>query len=250
MLIKSVLVHHPLAEVCYLREALMWVAFKRFPLADEVSDEIQNPTRQECAPVGVPAKPIYSGTLPGFTPENLKELADFRGAAERRQSFEREIAITVEYQDSCKRWDQELYDFMDRHRTQLCVALRDGKLVAKGVRPTDGTNEQTEYKWVSIPTNVWIYDNINWDKSRVEGRSGAFELIQVNTEQLFACFPPPVAAPETVMRVANDLVSGDPRRLSRRVESGGGRPMIGTHSTSQSRCGFTRRVASPRSTMH
>jgi hypothetical protein len=202
MPIKSILVRRSLANVCYLREALMWVAFNRFPLSflvGEVSDirdddvdpepkvDVRDPTYLECASIGLSERPIYRGRRLG------PRLAEFT------------VEAVDEYRENRRRWDEEFSDFIDIHRARLFLALREGKLVAKGVSLTD--NEKMDSKWTTITPEFWVSSRINWEKSRASGRVGEFLLIQVNTEELFACFPPPAAEIVKVMKVANDFVS-------------------------------------------
>jgi hypothetical protein len=236
MFIETILVPHPLAEDCYLGEALMWVAINRFPLDPlneeawdirlELDDivglepnvEVEGPTDLESARVGLSARPVHAGTLCKWAPEQLKEtLADGDLEERTRQYLERELAASIAFRESCRRWDEEFSDFIDEHRARLFLALREGKLVAEGIKLPESTHEESLIsldqsvrgfrEWVSIPPDFWLSDKINWEKSSAEGRDAAFALIQVKTIELFACFPPPAAEVVKLTRVANDLVS-------------------------------------------
>jgi hypothetical protein len=126
MFIETILVPHPLAEDCYLGEALMWVAINRFPLdplneeawdirreLDEIvglepNVEVEGPTDLESARVGLSARPVHAGTLCALAPEQLKEmLADGDLEERTRQYLERELAASIAYRENCRRWDEE-----------------------------------------------------------------------------------------------------------------------------------------------
>jgi hypothetical protein len=266
MFIETILVPHPLAEDCYLGEALMWVAINRFPLdplneeawdirleLDEIvglepNVEVEGPTDLESARVGLSARPVHAGTLCALAPEQLKEmLADGDLEERTRQYLERELAASIAYRENCRRWDEEFSGFIDEDRARLFLALRQGKLVAEGIKMPESTHEDSLIsldqsargfrEWVSIPPDFWRSNKINWAKSRAAGRDGAFALIQVQTTELFACFPPPPSPlpPSSALRLRR--LPSNKRLMSRRL-AWGGHPLTGIPFMLKSPCGL------------
>jgi hypothetical protein len=242
MSIKTILIPQAVAEICYLSEALMWVAINRFPLGALIEEgydarreldyiEGLDPnfgddspvTDAECARVGLSVNPTYGAGISGDAhraPEDLKNLLSADGLRDdNRQWLERELAESVAFNEACKRWDEEFKDFVDVHSSRLFLALREGRLVAEGIKLPESSREASLIrldemnwtgwglsKWVSIPSDFWHSNKINWEKSWAEGRGAAFALIQVKADGLFACFPPPAPEAANVVKVANDLV--------------------------------------------
>jgi hypothetical protein len=229
MPIKSILVRRSLANVCYLREALMWVAFNRFPLSflvgevsdireelhfdfdDDVDDDdvvdpepkvdVRDPTYLECASIGLSERPIYRGRRLG------PRLAEFT------------VEAVDEYRENRRRWDEEFSDFIDIHRARLFLALREGKLVAKGVSLTD--NEKMDSKWTTITPEFWVSSRINWEKSRASGRVGLRHAADSARGAMFANLESPagVAVPLRVARLPLPTTAEIPRTPPLRVRS-------------------------------
>jgi hypothetical protein len=239
MLIKAILVPHAVAEVCYLSEALMWVAFNRFPLGAPIHEswdddsrrdmdhilnldpsvDVEDPTDRECVSVGLSQRPTDVTGLSTFPPEYLKE-ALASADLENRIQLEQALQESIVFREGVARREGDLSSFLDLHRARLFIALRQGKLVAEGIKLPEKSYEasltrlrETDWEgwsgneWISIPPDFWHSETINWTKCLAEGRDAAFALIQIETEQLFACFPPPSAQAADVVRVANDLIA-------------------------------------------
>ena len=61
--------------------------------------------------------------------------------------------------------DEEFSGFIDEHRARLFLALRQGKLVAEGIKMPESTHEDSLIsldqsargfrEWVSIPPDFW-----------------------------------------------------------------------------------------------
>ena len=49
--------------------------------------------------------------------------------------------------------------------------------------------------WAAIPAEFWMFQSIQWMAASAEGRSTGYGLILIDTESLFASFPPPVQTP-------------------------------------------------------
>ena len=239
MLIKTILVSHEVAEVCSLNEALMWVAFNRFPLGPPVQQgwddlrrdiehmlyldprvDVEDPTYTECVSVGLSPRPDVTGL---FAPENVKE-APASGDLENgiRPNLEQALEKSTAFREGVARWDRELSHFLDLRRARLFMALREGKLVAEGIKLPEKSYKaslvrlrETDWEgwssseWISIPPDFWHSEKINWKKCWAEGRDATFAGIQIETAKLFACFPPPPAQAADVVRVANDLIAVD-----------------------------------------
>jgi hypothetical protein len=254
------------------------VAINRFPLdplneeawdirleLDEIvglepNVEVEGPTDLESARVGLSARPVHAGTLCALAPEQLKEmLADGDLEERTRQYLERELAASIAYRENCRRWDEEFSGFIDEDRARLFLALRQGKLVAEGIKMPESTHEDSLIsldqsargfrEWVSIPPDFWRSNKINWAKSRAAGRDGAFALIQVQTTELFACFPPPPSPlpPSSALRLRR--LPSNKRLMSRRL-AWGGHPLTGIPFMLKSPCGFIRGMGFPQSKRH
>jgi hypothetical protein len=154
MLIKTILVPHAVAEVCYLSEALMWVAFNRFPLGATVHEswdnsrrdmdqilyldpsvDVEDPTDTECVSVGLSPRPADLTGLSVWGPEFLKETLASSDLENRiRPNLEQALAESTAFREDVARWDGELSHFLDLHRARLFMALREGKVVAEGIK--------------------------------------------------------------------------------------------------------------------
>jgi hypothetical protein len=239
MFIDAILVPHALAEVCYLSEALMWVAFSRFPLGAPIHEswdddlrrnmkhilyldpnvDVEDPTDTECVSVGLSPRPADLTNRAAWPPEYLKEAlasADF----ENRIQLEQALEEAISFREAAARREGELSHFLDLHRAKLFIALGEGKLVAQGIKLPEKSYEaslarlrETDWKgwsfseWISIPPDFWHSEKINWKKCLAEGRDATFALIQIETVELLACFPPEPTQAAGVVRVANDLIA-------------------------------------------
>jgi hypothetical protein len=216
------------------------VAFNRFPLNGPVNEswddlrrdmdqifyldpsvDVEDPTDTESVSVGLSPRPADVTGPAVFGPEHLKEaLASDDLENRTRSDLEQALEESTAFREGVARWDGELSHFLDLRRARLFMALREGKLVAEGIKLPEKTYEaslvrlrETEWEgwsrseWVSIPPDFWNSEKINWKKCWAEGRDAAFALIQIETEQLFACFPPPPAQAADVVRVANDMIA-------------------------------------------
>jgi hypothetical protein len=239
MFIDAILVPHALAEVCFLSEALMWVAFSRFPLGAPIHEswdddsrrnmdnmfyldpnvDVEDPTDAECVSVGLSPRPADVTNQAVFGPEYLKEMLD-SGDFEDRIQLEQALEEAISFREAVARRERELCHFLDLHRAKLFIALREGKLVAQGIELPEKSYEaslarlsETHWEgwsgseWISIPPDFWHSEKINWKKCLAEGRDATFALIQIETVELLACFPPQPTQATDVVRVANNLIA-------------------------------------------
>lgn len=229
-MLPTVLRPVPLAERCYLSEALLWVAVQRFPLqelpAGEGSDQRLDPeypaglespeleplTDAECLRAGLPPDPSYQEYLSGeyhMQPQHIREmikLVDDRIADHDRWIEDRkaELARSIAFHRERGKWEEEFEAFTDVYRSRIYLALREERLPALGIRlprPTiEGAFRYLEScswpdwgksEWEPIAANFWISTNIDWDDSYSEGRPHAYCLIQIPVKELLEAFPPP-----------------------------------------------------------
>jgi hypothetical protein len=175
MLIKTILVPHAVAEACYLSEALMWVAFNRFPLGAPVHEswddsrrdmdhilyldpsvDVEDPTDTECVSVGLSPRPAHATGLAVLPPENLQEALDSGDLEDRiRPNLEQALAESTAFREGVARWEGELSHFLDLHRARLFMALREGNLVAEGVKLPEKSYEASLGRLGEIGWKGW-----------------------------------------------------------------------------------------------
>jgi hypothetical protein len=132
MFIDAILVPHALAEVCFLSEALMWVAFSRFPLGAPIHEswdddsrrnmdnmfyldpnvDVEDPTDAECVSVGLSPRPADVTNQAVFGPEYLKEMLD-SGDFEDRIQLEQALEEAISFREAVARRERELCHFLD-----------------------------------------------------------------------------------------------------------------------------------------
>jgi hypothetical protein len=180
MFIDAILVPHALAEVCFLSEALMWVAFSRFPLGAPIHEswdddsrrnmdnmfyldpnvDVEDPTDAECVSVGLSPRPADVTNQAVFGPEYLKEMLD-SGDFEDRIQLEQALEEAISFREAVARRERELCHFLDLHRAKLFIALREGKLVAQGIELPEKSYEASlarlsETHWEGWSGSEWI----------------------------------------------------------------------------------------------
>jgi hypothetical protein len=258
MRIRTVLVPQEVAEICFLSEALMWTAFKRFPPSvtvegREVRREFDGmdglspnfhediPNDAECAFAGLPSRPTHEGRLfevQHEPPEHIRRSLEASDIPQRyRESLQRELEDSIEFHAAKSLWEEGLKGLLDLHQTRLFMALREGKLEAEGVKLPEKTSEASLAKldqkkregwswgeWVSIPPDFWRSTGINWRQSWAEGRHAAYALIQVRTGPLFDCFPPSEPDGSNAVKVGHSWMPLSTQSAESRVRTNRGRP--------------------------
>jgi hypothetical protein len=261
MRIKSILVPQEVAEICFLSEALMWAAFRRFPLASttaegwegrrefdwmeglssHIGDDI--PDDAECAFAGLSPPLSYEDRLSPkqpIPPEHYRHSLNNPELPDRyRESLQQQLEDSIKFEAAVSSWHTDLRDFIDLHQSRLFMALREAKLEAEGIKlpaktyeSSVGKLEETKWEgwsrseWVGIPPDFWRSDGINWRESWAEGRDAAYALIQVTTEALFDCFPPPPPEGSNAVRVGHNWMLPLAERDENLVRKSRGRPPL------------------------
>lgn len=224
-MVATVFIPLAVAERCYLSEALLWVAVNRYPAAyvtehnidaredDEYVEGLEPylPNEEplsgdECAAAGLPSNPEREDFESGDfhqTPENLRELLKILEIPDDdRKRLERELVEAEAFDERQKAWDAEFELFLDEPKARLFLALREGRVGARGKPlplPTwEASIDHLEAEqwegwdkvgWQPIAQEFWISTRIDWFECQAEGKGGAYGLILVECEQLFECFP-------------------------------------------------------------
>lgn len=228
----SALFPHMVAEVCYLREALYWVALQRLPEAyyletggdareyDKHAYDATPPidgydivSRDECLLAGLPVNPDWEAQQ-AFKrhefPAELKKWIARTSDEGRRKQFKIYLEESVAYHKAVSDWGVTFGAFLDLHAAKLFVALREARIIATGKRlPTktvaqylkgeNGGQSLYSLDWEPIDKNFWIQKGIDWVFSRADGKDSSFALILVETAKLFEVFPKP--SPQITRRV-------------------------------------------------
>jgi hypothetical protein len=256
-----VLIPSEISDICNISEALLWVAFNRFPLPFGTENKLEarvDPeyidglepylpgmdliTDDECRQVGLPPNPEYEdfeADTYRTSVEDLQRFLKFEGLTDQqRQQYRNELEDSIAFGRRQAAW-QAAYDaFIDVHEAKLFVALRENRVKALGrklprrtfagsLKRLEATNwaEWDDTNWEPIPADFWISRKINWTGCWAEGNGNTYGLIIVETESLLNCFPPPPAERfGGVVKVANDLVlvpDGEPQRKTHQTR---GRP--------------------------
>jgi hypothetical protein len=158
-MIKSVLIAHPIAEVCFLSEALYWLAIGRFPTAvsSQYADDGRNDdewtegiapnflvdtvTKDECKFAGLPVNPAWEAEQEFYDhiqPVELERWLSNERDEGRKESRRQQLAAAVKFENDISNWKESFKSCLDLHRARLFVALREGKVLATGKKlPTD-----------------------------------------------------------------------------------------------------------------
>jgi hypothetical protein len=254
----TILLPYPTADRCYLREALLWTAFNRFPLqmgsekGVDVREDREYRVEEldpylpfywpiddgECARAGLPPNPEYEALVAGKSHASPEVLRDFLSkgrsdeSGEFRRDLERQLSESIEFHRRQARWDDHYHAFVDAHQARLFLALLEGRLSAHGkelprrmLRYRDVPDDWDDAPWMPIPPDFWRSKKINWSNSSAEGRSTAYGLIMVDCEDLFDTFPPPKGQDFAgVMKIANSLVLSTNGESEPAVKPRRGRP--------------------------
>lgn len=215
-----------IASYCYLFEALLWMAFQRFPLAVAAEDggdirwsndyedaepclEVEPANDEECQRAGLPCSPEYAAFISEdyfSAPERLEELLAMKSAVPEtgrtsRETLERDLLASREHYAKCDQWDWQFEQMLDLHKGRLFVALREGKMLSAGKPlpakadddfPGDMESEEfwkwSDAGWKTIPAACWLSQGINWERSWLRGTTGSYACILVPTKTLLDLF--------------------------------------------------------------
>lgn len=238
-MLHTALIPHPVAPSCYLREALLWVAVQRLPLlvwnerSHDVREDLQSIEGLDpIAPDNEPLSDAESSRL-GLPPDPKREFYDagesyaspeeYRGLMAKLEvdsdlyrRWAEELAVAERLYEQKAIWDPDFEAIMEIHEAKLYVALREGRVGARGKLLPKATIEEawteleaTDWKdwhtapWSDIPPNFWMSQKIDWAQSSAEGRNAAYALILLDFEPLYAHFRPQIERAEDVVRVGD-----------------------------------------------
>ena len=238
----AVYVSTDVAPHCYLFEALLWLAFRRFPLAfptDEGGDvrwdndfddavpsvEVDPASDGECERAGLPPSPEYAAFLAGdyiSEPHNIEKLLSMNLEQADREKLETDLVASRVHYSACEAWERHFEQYLELHKARLFMALREGKIASAGKAiPTSASDDfpaeldadewaaWARQKWRHIPSNNWQSTGIDWERSWSRGYSEDFALVLVPMKSLFEAFPPdPQPAGEAVQIGDAYLISG------------------------------------------
>ncbi|MGQ0527580.1 MAG: hypothetical protein ACT4OY_06075 [Alphaproteobacteria bacterium] len=111
-------------------------------------------------------------------------------------------------------WDRQYEERIEVIESKLFVALKDGTLKAFG-RPVSVKREDYDVwdmadEHEEIPASFWRLNTIDWLQSASKNEKGHYCHIYVNTEQLFALFPPPMQEEaKAVSLIAGQYILGE-----------------------------------------
>lgn len=220
---KLILEPHWIAEECFLYEALLWVAFHRYPKSEMIYGEADyrfHHDYQEEYEASIPNDPgciqsdeaVRVGLQPNPEWEYLSEpydeetyytqdldlvnlMLEMNIPNDEKAKYEAILPAAKERKKQQDEWDAAYDDFIQVIEAKLFIALKEGRLKAFGKPVTldkdgfqNGGGEHEE-----IPTKHWRQDDIKWTASASENKTGHYSHIYVETDQLFELFPPPDA---------------------------------------------------------
>lgn len=206
---KYILEPRPLAEECFLFEALNWLAFHMYPIAldlDPIADRVGR--EKYCKGMEVnPGYIFFNKTIREkhkFPPDPvLEELSKGYDICLDYVKFWHNIAIeTADVDDEntsefeCLNKGKDFKRFLEEKyevpKNKICVALREGQIKAFGkkVKTNESFNAEglKKINYEEIPPSVWKHDKINWDKGWCEYRTNRYIHVKIQVENLLTCF--------------------------------------------------------------
>ena len=231
-----------LPQRCFLREVLLWTAFQRLPRADyHLTDgfEIREGTViseycmakadplakdygvslriSECRRAGIPPSPYVKESLEAslrFTPDFVDGLLQSYGVTRE------EIDLGGKQQDheqARDAWMAQYDRVVEYFRSQIFLALRDGRLKATGrlFKRTENkdlvfTEEQAAAIEPSeIPPDFWTLRGIDFENSLAADSIRRYLFITCELEQVLALFPGERQPVEGIERIGDCFVLKD-----------------------------------------
>jgi hypothetical protein len=200
-----------LSEKCLLHEVLLWVAFRRLPIAissaefypEELRDaegeldsygyaanhpDIFQPlTDQECAATGLPPDPRMAALLEYG--ETEVEASDF--GEEDALRFQREM----------QEWRPKYESVIEYSASRIFVALKEGRLAASGKLLPEHDPDRAlkllqardqcirDLPTVEIPSHFWSLSGIDWLSNAARNHHEHYCWIRCLTEEVLKTFP-------------------------------------------------------------
>jgi hypothetical protein len=215
-----------LSERCFLHEVLLWIAFRRLPVAEYTTDgvDIRNTPdildlggysvawagahflwEDEAKFAGIPDDPsriVHLEDLPDQPAEHYDSLISLAHLNEvDRARFRAEREKAKEFHEAYARWKPHYDAALEYPASKLFVALRDGSLMTKG-RRIEGPNIQTafdavdesginilEIEPIDVPRDFWTLKGIDFEASAASNSPVHFVQIHCDTNEMLAAFP-------------------------------------------------------------
>lgn len=215
----------PLAEVCYIFEAIHWLAIGRLPeiVSDRKGDEARISKTYRDDYFSEPAvdsdlilnEDEVSTLLPSIeyssylermfekkefdTPEKMIEQANFRferftervrpeHKADLRKGLEEELARAEDLREFLLE-EKTLNQRIEQARAKIFIALSEGSLKASGYALC--TDKKSECEYYDIPSKHWSLDGISWSSASIEVDGVKVTHICVQTKEMISVFPQP-----------------------------------------------------------
>jgi len=261
----------PIQELsgCFLLDALYWVAFHKYPETDfdlnmenlqEVldTDDIYDPVHSDyfftffnnelCDRYGFPRNPASVDENPTYETYLPDEQYEKIYGKETEQSLEiqQERKTSREYYRKLNLFEKALEKYLDQFQAKLYLALREGKIKARGMtlnreytysnltkdffETECQTNAQFEKKhknikdgdtfwaqdttWekrnpVDISADSWIQKAIDWEACQLDCEEQTYVYIQLDMTDLFREFPAPDNTSRTIKSFGDVFVMED-----------------------------------------
>lgn len=242
-------------QLCFLSEALLWVAFQRLPIARYNDDnieireatenegyEINTPdgplAEEECKRGGLPPDPHYLRLLEEDSPyfKTYDQLEPEHGHNEAlrliQEAFQKD---RDEYAQRCALWQPYYDQAIEYPASQIFVALKDGRLRARGrplplLDPEEALEllkEDDRYvgdlPFIDIPSSFWTLKGINFEGSAAKNLKEHYCHVMVWAEDMLAIFPGE-RENLTVERIGDTLVVNEGESHKQLLRSVRGRP--------------------------
>jgi hypothetical protein len=244
------------SEICFLKEVLFWVAFRRLPVAiydldgtekrngmdiggyavelGDIPDWLDD---EECVIANIPSDPRYAAAIRGDSSLSVEDYNDLLARIEtnnpRWLPLNKERDEAVAFEKEMEPWLLQYQDAIEYPASKIFVALKDGRLKAKGrLLPEDvdvdlSTEDFDIYDSpvVEIPAAFWSLKGIDFEESGAENDYSRYCHVRCQSTEVFSVFPGDY---EPVLEVgqlgANFHIN--PAPATRRIEniSGRGRP--------------------------
>ena len=245
---------------CYLFEVVLWLAFRRLPVATgdaegndiRESDENRVPGRggysiqvlddyifdEECEYAGIPPDPSWRAALEetatlsvGHYDELLKEC-NVNDPFRKHLEEDREEAIR--FQAAMKEWEAHFQRVIEYPASRIFVALRDGSLAASGkLLPAFDLDEAVaklseegldifDIEPTPIPKTFWTLQGIDFKNNTAQNGRANYCYITLATEDVLSVFPGERAQVSKVERVGDTFIVSEPTAtpLARQLRRG------------------------------
>jgi hypothetical protein len=210
-----------LGEICFLQEALYWVAFGRLPIEinnrgdliegykTNVPNDNGELTEEECDRAGLPHDPRlkYDWANDVMLTDKIEEIVASRELVEaepgedesvRKEEIRREAQNLLE---EMTQWRPKFERAIALAASEVYAAFGRGRLTSKGIRLPDpdiavslkllGEENKKigELDDVAIPKDFWSLPNIYWEISAARNDTEHYCQIHCSTDELISVFP-------------------------------------------------------------